>query len=230
MHAPRCLALRAAILLGADVTHAAGALPCPRERMPWNTHALRVLSACWPSALCSVVIMRAAAAEAAPDLQQGMHAAPLPCRMAVHMDCLHWVNRDSYLPQGSRGLKVRFAMCFRVSGLLDVKEGSRCLLTGVGSALPPAPHNAPALPRKQCSWETEHWAFPAAPWAPLRFPPGPIPNPRSQMATKYQLVTNCPLPDSLSPRSPRCPTPTPGRWSPSTSWATTPWRWTPRTW
>jgi hypothetical protein len=32
---------------------------------------------------------------------------PLPrCSMAVHMDCLHWVNRDSYLPQGSRGLKV----------------------------------------------------------------------------------------------------------------------------
>lgn len=28
------------------------------------------------------------------------------CRYAVHMDCLHWVNRDSYLPQGSRGLKV----------------------------------------------------------------------------------------------------------------------------
>lgn len=27
-------------------------------------------------------------------------------KMAVHMDCLHWVNRDSYLPQGSRGLKV----------------------------------------------------------------------------------------------------------------------------
>jgi hypothetical protein len=22
------------------------------------------------------------------------------------MDCLAWVNRDSYLPQGSRGLKV----------------------------------------------------------------------------------------------------------------------------
>lgn len=22
------------------------------------------------------------------------------------MDALHWVNRDSYLPQGSRGLKV----------------------------------------------------------------------------------------------------------------------------
>lgn len=22
------------------------------------------------------------------------------------MDCLHWVNRDSYLPQGSRGLKA----------------------------------------------------------------------------------------------------------------------------
>ncbi len=28
-------------------------------------------------------------------------------RAGVHMDCLHWVNRDSYLPQGQRGLKVR---------------------------------------------------------------------------------------------------------------------------
>ncbi|KAK4530214.1 hypothetical protein CCYA_CCYA03G1071 [Cyanidiococcus yangmingshanensis] len=27
-------------------------------------------------------------------------------RSAVHMDCIHWVNRDSYLPQGSRGLKA----------------------------------------------------------------------------------------------------------------------------
>jgi hypothetical protein len=27
-------------------------------------------------------------------------------RSVVHMDCMHWVNRDSYLPQGSRGLKV----------------------------------------------------------------------------------------------------------------------------
>jgi len=27
-------------------------------------------------------------------------------RAAVHMDCIHWVNRDSYLPQGSRGLKA----------------------------------------------------------------------------------------------------------------------------
>ena len=25
------------------------------------------------------------------------------------MDCLCWVNRDSYLPQGSRGLKVTFS-------------------------------------------------------------------------------------------------------------------------
>lgn len=24
----------------------------------------------------------------------------------IHMDCFHWVNRDSYLPQGSRGLKA----------------------------------------------------------------------------------------------------------------------------
>lgn len=27
-------------------------------------------------------------------------------RAALHMDCMHWVNRDSYLPQGSRGLKA----------------------------------------------------------------------------------------------------------------------------
>lgn len=33
--------------------------------------------------------------------------SPFPCSCAVHMDCMHWVNRDSYLPQGSRGLKVR---------------------------------------------------------------------------------------------------------------------------
>ncbi|EQK98651.1 DNA polymerase epsilon [Ophiocordyceps sinensis CO18] len=28
------------------------------------------------------------------------------CSYGVHMDCFHWVNRDSYLPQGSRGLKA----------------------------------------------------------------------------------------------------------------------------
>jgi DNA polymerase epsilon subunit 1 len=28
------------------------------------------------------------------------------CSYGVHMDCLAWVNRDSYLPQGSRGLKA----------------------------------------------------------------------------------------------------------------------------
>ncbi|WIA29248.1 hypothetical protein OEZ86_011756 [Tetradesmus obliquus] len=27
-------------------------------------------------------------------------------KACVHMDCLHWVNRDSYLPQGQRGLKA----------------------------------------------------------------------------------------------------------------------------
>lgn len=27
------------------------------------------------------------------------------CRYASHMDCLYWVKRDSYLPQGSHGLK-----------------------------------------------------------------------------------------------------------------------------
>lgn len=33
-------------------------------------------------------------------------------KSAVHMDCLCWVNRDSYLPQGSRGLKVTFLTTF----------------------------------------------------------------------------------------------------------------------
>ncbi|KAI4165047.1 MAG: hypothetical protein LQ342_001324 [Letrouitia transgressa] len=28
------------------------------------------------------------------------------CSYGVHMDCFSWVNRDSYLPQGSRGLKA----------------------------------------------------------------------------------------------------------------------------
>jgi DNA polymerase epsilon subunit 1 len=32
-------------------------------------------------------------------------------KAAVHMDCLHWVNRDSYLPQGQRGLKVGLLLC-----------------------------------------------------------------------------------------------------------------------
>ncbi len=45
------------------------------------------------------------------DLQQEMGFKVTPggeylSRSIVHMDCLHWVNRDSYLPQGSRGLKV----------------------------------------------------------------------------------------------------------------------------
>ena len=28
------------------------------------------------------------------------------CRTCVHMDCFRWVKRDSYLPQGSQGLKA----------------------------------------------------------------------------------------------------------------------------
>ena len=28
------------------------------------------------------------------------------CRFAVNMDCFLWVKRDSYLPQGSQGLKA----------------------------------------------------------------------------------------------------------------------------
>ena len=28
------------------------------------------------------------------------------CKFGSHLDAFHWVERDSYLPQGSRGLKV----------------------------------------------------------------------------------------------------------------------------
>ena len=32
------------------------------------------------------------------------------------MDCMHWVNRDSYLPQGSRGLKASPALANKRAG------------------------------------------------------------------------------------------------------------------
>jgi len=35
-----------------------------------------------------------------------MQSVEYRSRTAVHLDCLYWVNRDSYLPQGSRGLKA----------------------------------------------------------------------------------------------------------------------------
>jgi DNA polymerase epsilon subunit 1 len=41
-------------------------------------------------------------------------------RAAVHMDCLCWVNRDSYLPQGSRGLKVCTTSLLSVDSLLNL--------------------------------------------------------------------------------------------------------------
>ena len=48
-------------------------------------------------------------------------------RSAVHMDCMHWVNRDSYLPQGSRGLKVRTGAC-RLIHILE-RNGLCCQQT-----------------------------------------------------------------------------------------------------
>ena len=33
-------------------------------------------------------------------------------RYAIHMDAFCWVKRDSYLPQGSQGLKVCNLECF----------------------------------------------------------------------------------------------------------------------
>lgn len=47
-------------------------------------------------------------------------------RGAVHMDCLAWVNRDSYLPQGSRGLKVRLMP----PSLLPCVEGGASTASG----------------------------------------------------------------------------------------------------
>lgn len=44
-------------------------------------------------------------------------------RHAVHMDCMHWVNRDSYLPQGSRGLKVMPHSVF-LAGMLPCNVAS----------------------------------------------------------------------------------------------------------
>jgi DNA polymerase epsilon subunit 1 len=46
-------------------------------------------------------------------------------RSAVHMDCLHWVNRDSYLPQGSRGLKASARAAAGLPSLL-ARRPPRC--------------------------------------------------------------------------------------------------------
>ena len=48
------------------------------------------------------------------------------------MDCLHWVNRDSYLPQGSRGLKVllnRFTQPHESSQLMGLLPRAAPLLS-----------------------------------------------------------------------------------------------------
>lgn len=57
----------------------------------------------------------------------------LLCSMAVHMDCLHWVNRDSYLPQGSRGLKVGLSLlACQLLCSLDLQRGQE--LQGIPNA------------------------------------------------------------------------------------------------
>lgn len=38
--------------------------------------------------------------------EEDVNAKETRGRAAIHMDVFHWVNRDSYLPQGSRGLKA----------------------------------------------------------------------------------------------------------------------------
>jgi hypothetical protein len=34
-------------------------------------------------------------------------------KFAYHLDCFAWVKRDSYLPQGSQGLKVQYVGFFK---------------------------------------------------------------------------------------------------------------------
>lgn len=60
--------------------------------------SLHALSMLMPALLCCLAAM----------LHRPNQAGEFLARHAVHMDCLHWVNRDSYLPQGSRGLKVGY--------------------------------------------------------------------------------------------------------------------------
>jgi len=37
-----------------------------------------------------------------------MNQGECRAKFAPHLDCFAWVKRDSYLPQGSQGLKVQF--------------------------------------------------------------------------------------------------------------------------
>lgn len=58
------------------------------------------------------------------------HSGEFVSKNAVHMDCLCWVNRDSYLPQGSRGLKV----CRTDTSLPPWHTGARApQITGVSA-------------------------------------------------------------------------------------------------
>lgn len=64
-------------------------------------------------------------------------------KAAVHMDCLHWVNRDSYLPQGQRGLKVRPRATVWRAAVAAVAARSELCSTGlcvcrVAAAAPPS--------------------------------------------------------------------------------------------
>lgn len=62
----------------------------------------------WPfietrAAINGIEMMKEIGMEVAVDRMDSKQAKG---RTAIHMDVLHWVNRDSYLPQGSRGLKA----------------------------------------------------------------------------------------------------------------------------
>ncbi len=52
------------------------------------------------------------------------------------MDCLHWVNRDSYLPQGSRGLKVGLLRLAKRAGTCAVVPWMPAVLLSLGFVNP----------------------------------------------------------------------------------------------
>lgn len=60
-----------------------------------------------------------------------------PCR--PHIDCLYWVKRDSYLPQGSQGLKAVTKVCLCCADRVGLGGGAgiSSVLRSVGFLTPP---------------------------------------------------------------------------------------------
>lgn len=67
----------------------------------------------------------------ASDKKQGLsQSTEVLGAVALHMDCFHWVGRDSYLPLGSRGLKAVTREKLRYNPReLDPEEMTSCAAT-----------------------------------------------------------------------------------------------------